>query len=431
MTRGVRIRLMAFVALSAIGIVYITASYLGVIDKVTGRELTVQATLPSSGGLYVGSEVTYRGVKIGKVSKVVPTADGIDATLTLEKDTKLPASSPIQVHNLSAVGEQYLDFTPASSDGPYAQDGTVFHGTAASLPVDEGDLLVTLNDFVQSVDKKDLQSSVAELGAMFHGTGRDLQKLLDGGSTFIREASKHTRATITLLDSGLKVLKTQSGQKENIRSFAKDLDHLTGALRRSDGDLRTVIHETPSAARELQALLEDLGPTMPTMLSDLISVGQVFDANLAGIEQLLVTYPALIAGGPTGSTRDGWGHVNLQFDYSVPPCTEGYLPPSQWRSTQDVTDEDSAFGGLGHYPAVCKSPLPFERRGTDQALAYTAGTNSSPARNYSVTSNEESGVLPYTDDGHGRPVRFQKPQNLSVLGGDAWKWLLVGPVVQK
>ena len=290
---------------------------------------------------------------------------------------------------------------------------------------------VDLNDFVQSVDKKNLQGTVKELGAMFHGTGPALQRLLDSGSTFIREAAKHTKATISLLDNGLKVLRTQSGQKENIRSFASDLSQLTGALRKSDGNLRKVIHDTPSAARELQTLLEDLGPTMPTLLSDLVTVGQVFDANLAGIEQLLVTYPALIAGGPTGATRDGWGHINLQFDYSVPPCTDGYLPPDKWRSTQDVTDEDKAYGGLGHYPATCKSPLPYERRGTNAALAYTAKGNASPGRDYSVTSDEQSGALPGTDDGHGRRVRFQKPQNLSVLGGDAWKWLLVGPVAQR
>jgi phospholipid/cholesterol/gamma-HCH transport system substrate-binding protein len=431
MTRGVRIRLMAFVVLSAVGLVYITASYLGLVDKITGRELTVTATLPNSGGLYVGSEVTYRGVKIGKVSKVVPTTHGIDATLDLEKGTKLPVDSPIAVHNLSAVGEQYLDFDPPDDQGPYATDGTVFHGDAASLPVDEGDLLVTLNDFVQSVNKKDLRGTVKELGAMFHGTGRDLQRLLDSGSTFIREASRHTKATITLLDSGLKVLRTQSGERENIRSFAGDLDTLTTAIRKSDGNLRTVLHDAPPAARELQALLEDLGPTMPTLLSDLVTVGQVFDANLAGIEQLLVTYPPLIAAGPTGSTRDGWGHVNLQFDYSVPPCTDGYLPPSEWRSTQDLTDEDGAFGGLGHFPATCKSPLPYERRGTNQALAFTAHDNASPARDYSVTSDEQTGNIPGMVDAHGRPVRFQKPENLSVLGGDAWKWLLVGPVTQK
>ena len=52
----------------------------------------------------------------------------------------------------------------------------------------------------------------------------------------------------------------------------------------------------------------------------------------------------MIAGGPTGSTRDGWGHINLQFDYSVPPCTEGYRPPTEWRSPHD-TDRRARLSG--------------------------------------------------------------------------------------
>jgi phospholipid/cholesterol/gamma-HCH transport system substrate-binding protein len=419
MSRGVRIRLAAFVVLSAVGLVYVTASYLGIIDKVTGRDITVTAMLPGSGGLFEGSEVTYRGVKIGKVSKVVPTEDGIKVTLQLQHDTKLPDDSPMAVHNLSAVGEQYLDFDPVDDAGPYAVDGTVFHGDRSSLPVDEGDLLVTLNKFVDSVDKKSLRGTVKELGAMFQGTGHDLQRLLDSGSTFIDQASRHTDDTVALLHYGLKVLKTQSGQKENVRSFAANLNTLTGALRGSDKDLRKVIHDTPAAARELQALVEDLGPVLPGLLSNLIGVGSVLNANLPGIEQLLVTYPPLIAAGPTGSTSDGWGHINVQFDYSVPPCTKGYKPPADWRSTQDITDAPV-------YPAKCESPYPFERRGSDAALAFTRGLNNSPARDYSGGTG--TSTLPGVVDRNGRAINYSTPGNLSVLGGDAWKWLLVGPV---
>ena len=164
MSHGVKIRIAAFLVLSAVGIVYMAGSYLGLVDRVLGRGITVHATLPTSGGLFEGSEVTYRGVKIGKVSDVQPTETGIDVSMVLEKDTKLPARSPIFVHNLSAVGEQYLDFAPASDAGPYAKDGTVFHGDEKSLPQDEGDLLVTISDFVDSVNKQDLQGTIKELG---------------------------------------------------------------------------------------------------------------------------------------------------------------------------------------------------------------------------------------------------------------------------
>ncbi len=96
---------------------------------------------------------------------------------------------------------------------PYAEDGSRFAGDEKSLPVDEGDLLVDLSRFVDSVDKDSLEQVVQELGTMFADTGDDLQRLLDGGSAFIAEASAHTDETIQLLDSGLAVLKTQQGRR--------------------------------------------------------------------------------------------------------------------------------------------------------------------------------------------------------------------------
>ena len=196
MSRGIRYRLMAFVVLSAIGITYVTATYLGLVDRVTGRDLNVTVTLPQSGGLFEGSEVTYRGVKIGKISTMATTEDGIELELTLDHDVELPTDSSMYVHNLSAVGEQYLDFQPSDEEPPYAKDGTVFKGDESALPVDEGDLLVDMNDFVGSVDRESLQVVVKELGEMFGDTGRELQTLLDSGSTFVREASAHTDETV-------------------------------------------------------------------------------------------------------------------------------------------------------------------------------------------------------------------------------------------
>lgn len=420
MKRGVRIRLAAFVVLSAVGLTYVTASYLGLVDKLTGSGHTVTVSLPGSGGLFEGSEVTYRGVKVGKVSRVVPTESGIDVTLTVTEETELPLDSKVFVHNLSAVGEQYLDFQPDDAKGPFAKDGARFKGTAESLPVDEADLLVDLNRFVQSVDTDSLKNVISELGVMFNDTGDDLQKLLDGGSAFIAEANAHTDETIALLHNGLTVLRTQQGNKENIRRFAADLNTVTTMLRENDGNLRTVLSATPGAARELTRLLKQLEPTLPVMLGDLITIDQILLTELDGVEQLLVTYPALIAGGPTGSTADGWGHVDLQFDYSVPPCTQGYLKPSEWRSTQDLTDQPAA-------DVNCTAPAPYAMRGSQYAPS-TRKNRASPGRVYSGTYDPATGAVPGLVDSTGNPMRLNELENLSVLGGDSWKWLLVGPV---
>ena len=422
MTRGVRFRIAAFVVLSAVGIVYMAGSYLGLVDRVLGRGITVHATLPASGGLFEGSEVTYRGVKIGKVAAMDATRDGVTLDLALADGTRLPEDSPMYVHNLSAVGEQYLDFEPPDQKGPYATSGYTFHGSADSLPVDEGDLLVELDRFVESVDKQDLRTVVHELGTMFTDTGRPLQRLLDSGSTFVRQASAHTDDTIRLLDQGERVLLTQQGQSENIRSLARNLHLLTSALAGSDRDLRSVLADTPGAAREVDALLRDLEPTLPVLLGNAVSVNQVVVSHLHGLEQLLVTYPRVIASGFTGTPGDGYGHVNLQLDYRTPPCTAGYKPRSEWRPPSDLTDSPI-------YPARCTSGAPYVMRGPTHSPDESAtGGSSSPGRVYRSSYDPATGLVSGAVDARGHAVRFDDHADLSILGGDAWKWLLVGPV---
>ncbi len=142
MRRGIKVRLVAFVVLSVTGILYVGANYLGFVDQALGRGYTVHVLLPDSGGLYEGSEASYRGVRIGKVSKMEVEGDGLRVDLALIDDAKIPADSPVFVHNLSVVGEQYISFEP---DQPRAvrcsRTATPCAEHADSLPLGEDVLL--------------------------------------------------------------------------------------------------------------------------------------------------------------------------------------------------------------------------------------------------------------------------------------------------
>lgn len=51
MTSGVKIRLIAFVVLTVVGVSYAGANYLGFVDRLLGRGYSVSAVLPGTGGL--------------------------------------------------------------------------------------------------------------------------------------------------------------------------------------------------------------------------------------------------------------------------------------------------------------------------------------------------------------------------------------------
>lgn len=376
MRLGIRIRLLAFVLMSAVGLVYVGASYLGFVDKVLGRGYTVHVLLPSSGGLFEGSEVTYRGVKIGEVSKMAVQDKGLRVDVALQDDAKVPAASPVYVHNLSAVGEQYLSFEPASKQGPLLQDGDTLRGTKDSLPMSEEVLLQDLSRFISSINGSELNTVVSELGTMFRDNATPLRSMVDSAQAFIEEAQANESPTVDLLHNAQTVLQTQADNAGNIRAFSRDLAALTGTVASSDANIRKILNDAGPAADELVLLVRDLRRLLPSFLTHTVNVTEVLDARLPALEQLLVTFPRLVSAGPSALLEGAegapkFGRVNLNLNFSPEPCTAGYLPPGQWRPPSDQTfkepDPDGKTSDELANSISCESGPPINMRGTKYA----------------------------------------------------------------
>jgi len=378
MTRDTRLRLIAFAIVSAVGLTYVGGNYLGIVDRILGRGYDVDVILPASGGIYEGAEVTYRGAKIGKVAKMTVARDGLRVRVTLHEDARVPASSEVRVDNLSAVGEQFISFEPTSSAGPMLREGSTIRGNAESLPVGEDVLLQHLSTFVSDLDSDDVNVLVKELGTMFRDNATPLRSMVDSAQVFIAEAQANQAETIALLRDAETVLETQSDRADDIQSAFEDLAKFTETLADADDDIETVLEDAGPATEEVELLVRTLRATLPSFLTYMIRVSDVLDARLPALEQLFVTFPRLIAAGPSAlifdSTNQGFGRVNLNLNFDPPACTEGYLPPGEWRLTTDETF-------LPYFPAHCDSGPPINMRGmnyapepTDWKSSLTGGT---------------------------------------------------------
>ena len=138
-----------------------------------------------------------------------------------------------------------------------------------------------LNDFVGSVDKRNLRTVVhgsapcSTTPAAAAAAARQRQHLRP------HRVRPH-RQTIRLLDRGERVLSTQQGEREH-PTLARDLGSPTDALASSDDDLQQVLADT-RAPPARSTLLKDLEPTLPVLLGNAVSVNQVVVSNLAGVE---------------------------------------------------------------------------------------------------------------------------------------------------
>ena len=90
LTRFVRNQLIIFTIASIVGIAVMVVTYMQVPTLLGIGRMTVKLELPRTGGLYQFSNVTYRGVQLGKVTEVRPTRNGAEATLSLATSPKVP-----------------------------------------------------------------------------------------------------------------------------------------------------------------------------------------------------------------------------------------------------------------------------------------------------------------------------------------------------
>ncbi|MFJ6551933.1 MCE family protein [Streptomyces luteogriseus] len=422
-TRTVKAQLLAFAAVTAVGVSYVGAEYTGLVDGLLDRGYTVRADFADSGGIFSGAEVTYRGVPVGRVGDLRLTgSEGVSVALEIEDGApRIPADTLAVVANRSAVGEQYVDLQPRRSGGPYLLDGSAIPREDTRVPLPVTDMVVSLDRLVTSVGKKDLRITVDELGEAFSGTGPHLSRLVDSGNALVESASDSLPETISLIEDSRKVLKTQADQGSSIKSFSRDLAALTAELKSSDGDLRRLIGNSVPAGQEVNSLLRSTRPHLPVLLANLISGGQVTVARLPGVEQALVTFPVVVAGSHTVIPGDGTTHFGLVLNADdPPPCTQGY--GTRRRDPADTTARPA------NTDARCTAPRGggTSVRGAQNAPGASGRSGGAGPAAYVAPYDPETGTATGPD---GTPVEIGSTGGeQTVFGKDSWQWLLVGPM---
>src|ERR1700754_5192026 len=174
LTRFVRIQLAIFAIVGVIGTAVMIFTYLQAPTLLHIGKMTVTLQMHETGGLYRFSNVTYRGVQIGKVSKEpVLTPTGAKVTLSIDTSPNIPADLQAEVRSISAVGEYYLDLRPRTDKGPYLHDGSVIENDNITIPQPISPVLDQTSALVNSIPKGKLGQLLDESFKAFNGAGYD------------------------------------------------------------------------------------------------------------------------------------------------------------------------------------------------------------------------------------------------------------------
>ena len=355
LTRFVRTQLIIFTIASIVGVGSMIFVYLQAPVLLGIGRIGVTLQVPSTGGLYQFSNVTYRGIEVGKVTEIRPTRDGAEVTMSLQRSPKIPADLQANVRSVSAVGEQYIDLVPRSADGPYLEDGSVITADNATLPQPVGPMLDQMSALVDSIPTGKLSGLLDESFKALNGTGDDLGALFDASGRLaagFNESADNTRA---LIEDGRPLLDGQAEKADSIRAWAASLAGITDTVAARDQEMRTILRTGSGTADEASRLLNAVKPTLPVLLANLATVGQIGITYNASLEQLLVLLPPYLAATQSygSSLNNPTGMALSEFSLTLgdpPACSVGFLPPSSWRSPADESDIDTPEG------LYCKLP---------------------------------------------------------------------------
>ena len=296
LTRFVRIQLAVFAIVGIIGIIAMVLFYIQLPTLLGIGRMTVTLDLPATGGLYRFSNVTYRGVQVGKVTAVALTANGAKATLSLGTSPRIPANLQADVLSVSAVGEQYVDLRPRTDSAPYLHNGSVIAMRDTTIPQAVGPMLDQLNALIKSMPKNktrpiarrvvpSLQRSRIRPGIVDPTRRRES----------LRDANSVVERTRALTEDSGPLLDSQAKTADSVRTWARSLAGISDVVATDDSRVRTLLQNGPDAADEASRLFEQIKPTLPVLLANLTTLGQIGVTYHPSLEQLLVLLPPAVA----------------------------------------------------------------------------------------------------------------------------------------
>ena len=425
-TRRTKVQLLIFVIITLLGVSYVGARYARLDRVIRDDSYTVVAHYPDSGGIFAGAEVTYRGVGIGIVDKLVLTDAGVDVHLSIDnKWDKIPKDTLAVVGNRSAVGEQYVELQPKVDDGPFLKENSEIAEANTTIPIQTPKLLADVAATVSSVDEQDLRTTVSELSAAFAGTGEDLQTIIDTSNSFIEVANQNFDITSALIRDANTVLTGQIDSESAIRNFATQLAGFSNTLVASDGDLRKVIDSGSFTANQLRTFLEQNQVELGSLIRNLVTTSEIVVKHLDGLEHVLVIYPYVMEGAFTVASRSpDTGLSDAHFGLVITaeePCREGYTPNSDQRTPSDGSNRPM------NTKAGCTEPITMSNPRGPQNLPRAAANYRAPVV---ADYDRGTGKLTWAKQG-AQTAGLVDSSTLTEAEKrkESWKWLYLQPLM--
>ncbi|MBB4855785.1 virulence factor Mce-like protein [Mycobacteroides chelonae] len=278
---------LSLVATLAVSVAYLLVAVLHVRPLASSYPVTIQ--LAESGGLLPNQDVTLHGVRIGSVESLTFTGDGVNATVTVDSEVRVPASAAVRVSGLSPAGEQYLDFSAASDAGPFLSAGDVITRDRTAIPVTPTQLLTHADGVLAQVDPVKIARIKKELSLSADGP-RKLTDIVDGGVFLLATLDSVLPETVSAIKDSRTVLSAAVDVNGGIAATARNLRDTLAGINAMDGGYRKLIDQSSRVLQATDKLFDDNSDTMVQLLANLAVNARLSYVRVPALSALFPAY---------------------------------------------------------------------------------------------------------------------------------------------
>ena len=219
-----------------------------------GGTRTVRAEFPSTVSLFEGSDVKIMGVRVGKVTSVVPRGTSVLVEMEYDARHDLPADVEAVIVSPSVIGDRFVQLTPAYDGGARLPDGDTITIERTAVPVELDEMVASTTDLVTALgpDGANRGGALADLIKVASG-------VLDGQGAALRQSMADlSRASGTLADSSPELGSTV----EHAAGLTRELAEYDAAVRTFDARLARVARSLAADREGLSDLLSSLAVSL-------------------------------------------------------------------------------------------------------------------------------------------------------------------------
>ncbi|MCX4098216.1 MCE family protein [Nocardia sp. alder85J] len=313
---------LALIAVLLVGCGYIGGSVLRFDPLPHTYSVTVE--LATSGGLRSGSDVTFRGSRVGTVTAVKISGDGVAAVARIEDAARIPVGGTVAVGRLSAAGEQYLDFRPDSDTGPYLRDGALVDRSSTRVPVPIQSVFTNLSEFIGGLNPDRLDTIIDELDKALAGGPDKLRDMISGISHAMNGLNDLLPQTRQLLENLEIIADTTQHAQPDLSTLTQAGGVLFDQFASADQELRKFLQQGPGRLATLDGFIAETQDPITNLVTNFVAVTKAAKLRTPAIEAL---FPSLRVGAEALGipAHDGMYHT-LVDPWPRPTCDYDTIP---------------------------------------------------------------------------------------------------------